>query len=189
MHTVESVLARFATNRASTTVLDATRDEALGGDTGTKKAAELRRTILDLRRQGLSGRAIAGELKVGIDKVYRVIGVAKRLEPRLALQRGRASDAEIERILSLRRQQVSTVAISREIGVPAPTVRRVIGALTREHPELALTKGISTAQLAEIRALLDRAVPLAEIAEQFGRSPRSIERALAKAARTKRDSR
>ena len=79
--------------------------------------------------------------------------------------------------------------ISRAVGVPKPTVRRVIGALTRENPELALTKGISSAQLVEIWALLDRGVPLAEIAERLGRLPRSIEQALARAARAKRDGR
>ena len=187
-HTLDAVLARFVTDRASTIVVDA-QDGGFEGDTSNDRAAELRRAIVDLRRQGLSGRAIAGELKVGIRQVYKVIGAAKRWEPRLALQRGRASETEIARILALRQQRKSVAVISRETGVPAQTVRRVIGSLTQDQPDLALTKGISTAQLAEFRALLGRSVPLTEIAERFGQSPRSIERALARAARAKRDGR
>jgi transposase len=189
VHTVESVLARFAMGLASAPASGGARDEGFGGDTGTKEAAELRRTIVDLRRQGLSGRAIASELKVGIHKVYEVIGAAKRREPGLALQSGRASNTEIARILALRRQHKSVAVISREAGVPARTVRRIVGALSLDHTDLALTKGISTAQLAEIQDLLGRSVPLAEIAERLGRSPRSIQQALASAARAKRDGR
>jgi len=188
-HTVETVLARFATARASTTVLDGAQNQGFGGETSNERAAELRRTIVDLRRQGLSGRAIASELKVGIHKVYGVIGAAKRREPGLALQRGRASETEIARIFSLRRQHKSVAVISREVGVPVQTVRRIVGALILDHPDLALRKGISTAQLTEIRALLDRSVPLTEVAERFGRSSRSIQRALARAARPKREGR
>jgi IS30 family transposase len=68
-------------------------------------------------------------------------------------------------------------------------MRRIIAALTVDHPDLALTKGISTTQLAEIRALLARSVPLVEIAKRLDRSPRSIEQALSRDARAKRDSR
>jgi len=188
-HTVDAVIARFAIDRASTIVVEGARDEGFGGDTSNERGAELRRSIVDLRRQGLSGRAIAGELKVGIRKVYKVIGAASRRDPGLALQRGRASETEIARIFSLRQQRKSVAVISREVGVPAQTVRRIIGALTLDHPDLALTKGISTAQLAEIQAPVGRSVPLTEIAERVGRSPRSIERALARAARAKRDGR
>lgn len=189
-HTVETVLVRFATDSASsTTALDGAREDGFGADSRNERAAELRARIVDLRRQGLSGRAIASELKIGTHKVYEVIGAAKRREPGLALQRGRASDAEIARILSLREQLKSVAEISREVGVPAQTVRRVTGTLTHDHPHLALTRGISTAQLAEILALLDRSVTLTEIAEKVGRSPRSIQRALARADRTKRDGR
>jgi DNA invertase Pin-like site-specific DNA recombinase len=187
--TVETVLARFVTDCGPTTVLDGAQDGRLEGDTSNWMAAELRRAIVDLRRQGLSGRAIASELKVGIGKVYRTIGAAKRREPGLALQRGRASETEIARTLSLRRQHKSVAMISREVGVPPHTVRRIIGDLIVDHPDLALTKGISTGQLVDIRALLGRSVPLTEIAERFDRSPRSIQRALARAARTKRDGR
>jgi DNA invertase Pin-like site-specific DNA recombinase len=189
VHTVETVLARFITGPASAPAPGGAQDEGFQDDSGDEKTAELSRRIIDLRRQGLSGRAIASELNVDIHKVYKIIGAAKRRDPRLALQRGRASDAEIAAILSLRRRHASVAVISRAVGVPKPTVRRVIGALTRENPELALTKGISSAQLVEIRALLDRGVPLAEIAERLGRLPQSIEQALARAARAKRDGR
>jgi DNA invertase Pin-like site-specific DNA recombinase len=186
-NTVEAVLARFAADRASTTVLNGAQNGGFGGDTGNDRATGLRRTIVDLRRQGLSGRAIASELKVGIHKVYSVIGAAKRREPGLALQRGRASQTEIARIFSLRQQHKSVAIISREVGVPAQTVRCIIGELILDHPDLALRKGIATAQLAEIRALLGRFVPLAEIVERFGHSPQSIQRALARATRPNRD--
>jgi DNA invertase Pin-like site-specific DNA recombinase len=188
-HTVDAVLPRFATGLASTTVLDDAGYNGVGSYTSNERVAELRRAIVELRRQGLSGRAIAAELKVGIAKVYRVIGAATRWEPQLALQHGRASETEIARIFSLRRQHVSVSVISREVSVPAHTVRRIIGALIRDHPDLAFAKGISTANLAEIRGLLGRSVPLTEIAERFGRSPRAIQRALARAARSKRDGR
>jgi len=187
VHTVEAVLARFVTNRGSTSVFDSAQYE--GCDTSNERERELGRRIVDLRRQGLSGRAIASELNVGIRKVYTVVRAASPREPGLALQRGRASDTEIARILSLRRQHKSVAVISREVGVPAYTVRRAINVLTLDHPDLALTQEISAAQLAEIRALLSRSVPLAEIAERFGWSPRSIQRALARAAKAKRDSR
>jgi len=189
VHTVEQVLARFAIDGASTTAPDASPDESFAEHSVSETEAELRHRIVDLRRKGLSGRAIASKLTVGIDKVYWVIGVAKCREPQLALQRGRASKTEIAGILSLRRQHKSVAVISGEVGVPAQTVRRIITTLTHDHPDLALTKGISTAQLAEIQGLLDRSVSLAEIAERLGRSRRSIERALARAARAKRDGR
>jgi DNA invertase Pin-like site-specific DNA recombinase/transposase len=186
-HTVEAVLARFATDRASAPVPDRIANEPFGGATVNAKEVELRRTIIDLRRQGLSCRAIAVELKVSINKVHTVIGAAKGRDPTLAFQRGRASDSEIARIFSLRLQQKSVAVISREVGVPAHTVRRIIRALIPDHPDLALRKGMSPAELEDIRALLDRSVPLTEIGERFGRSPRSIERALARAARATRD--
>jgi len=181
--TVEAVLVRFVTDRASTTVVDGAQDGGFERDSSNDNAAELSCAIVDLRRQGLSGRAIAGELQIGIRKVYKVIGAAKRWEPRLALQHGRATETEIARILSLRQQRKSVAVISRETGIPAQTVRRIIGRLTHDRPDLALTSGISAAELEEIRALLGRNVPLTEIAKKFGRSPRSIQRALARAKR------
>jgi DNA invertase Pin-like site-specific DNA recombinase len=187
--TVDAVLARFTKDHGSTAVFDGAGDAGSRRDNSDEATVQLSRTIVDLRRQGLSGRAIAGELKVGIRKVYKAIGAAKRRDPRLALQRGRTTKTEIAKIFSLRREHKSVAVISREVGVPALTVHRIIAALIYDHPDLALTKGISAAQLAEIGVLLSRSVPLTEIAERYGRSPRSIQRALARAARAKRDGR
>lgn len=184
-HSVDAVLVRFTTECGA--ALDAAADGQFGDDTSNKRTGKLRRTIIDLRRQGLSGRAIAAELKIKIDKVYDVIGETKLREPELAWQHGRPTQTEIASVLSLRRQHKSVTAISWEAGVPAKTVRRIINALVIDHPDLALTKAISTAELRETRALLDRSVPLTEIAETFGRSPRSIQRALARATRPKRE--
>jgi putative DNA-invertase from lambdoid prophage Rac len=187
--TVEAVLARFTKDHTSMAVLDGAYGGGFRRDHGNQATVQLRRAIVDLRREGLSCRAIASELKVKIRKVYDVIRAAKRQEPGLALQRGRASETEIARIFSLGQQRKSVAVVSREVCIPEPTVRRVIDELTRDHPEVAFAKGISPEQLSDIRSLLDRSVPLAQIAEKYGRSPRSIQQALVRAARAKRDGR